>query len=58
MHILICGHLALMQAKAMAGADGKVQTGGESDLPPAHFGAKYEQHVGALQKELDEAKKT
>ncbi len=58
MHILICRHLALMQAKAMAGADGKVQTGGESDLPPAHFGAKYEQHVGALQKELDEAKKT
>ena len=44
----------------MAGADGKVQSSGgaEADLPPAHFGAKYEQHVGALQKQLDEAKKT
>ncbi|KAK9917170.1 hypothetical protein WJX75_001536 [Coccomyxa subellipsoidea] len=48
------------KAKAMAGADGKVQASGssEADLPPAHFGAKYEQHVGALQKQLDEAKKT
>ncbi len=37
----------------MAGADGKL-----GDLPPANFGAKYEQHVGALQKQLDDAKKT
>ena len=47
-----------MQAKAMAGADGKMSNGDQAgDLPPPNYGAKYEQHVGTLQKQLDEAKK-
>ena len=42
----------------MAGADGKMSNGDQAgDLPPPNYGAKYEQHVGTLQKQLDEAKK-
>ena len=41
----------------MAGADGKMSSGDQAgDLPPPNYGAKYEQHVGTLQKQLDEAK--
>ncbi len=55
-----CGALLPDQAKAMAGADGKLSAGGEGggggDMAPPNYGAKYEQHVGTLQKQLEEAK--
>lgn len=55
--LLTCG-MAPVQAKAMAGADGKMSTGDGADMAPPNYGAKYEQHVGTLQKQLEEAKKT
>ena len=43
------------QAKAMAGGESKAPS--EQQQAP-DYGAKYQQHMGALQKQLEEAKRT
>jgi len=47
-----------MQAKAMAGGESKAPAGPSEQQAPADYGAKYQQHMGTLQKQLEEAKNT
>ena len=47
-----------MQAKAMAGGESKAPAAPSEQQAPADYGAKYQQHMGTLQKQLEEAKNT
>lgn len=46
-----------MQAKAMAGGESKAPASNAEQQVP-DYGAKYQQHMGTLQKQLEEAKQT
>lgn len=49
---------AAVQAKAMAGGESKAAAAPSEQQAPADYGAKYQQHMGTLQKQLEEAKNT